>query len=156
VVNRSLGGVVRTRWRLLAGRSERGSAMVEFHFLGIVLMMPLVYILVAVFSVQSATYGVTQAAREAGRVFVASGERPAAERAAELALADHRVEPERAVLSIAGEAQPCFIAGAESSVVVRPGVDLPLLPAVFADTVNAHLPVRAEHTAVVDKYRVTG
>jgi len=76
VVNRSLVDVVGTRWRLLAGRSERGSAMVEFHFLGIVLMMPLVYILIAVFSAQSATYGVTQAAREAGRVFVASGQRP--------------------------------------------------------------------------------
>jgi len=40
--------------------------------------------------------------------------------------------------------------------VVRTDVDLPLLPAVFADAVNAHIPVRAEHTAVVDKYRVTG
>jgi hypothetical protein len=53
-------------------RSDRGSAIVEFHFLGILLLVPLVYILLAVLDVQRTSYGVTQAAREAGRIFAAA------------------------------------------------------------------------------------
>src|SRR5690606_21138862 len=56
---------------------ERGSAIVEFHFLGILLLVPLVYIMLAVLDVQRTTYAVTQAAREAGRIYVATGDEAA-------------------------------------------------------------------------------
>ena len=39
--------------------AERGSAIVEFHFLGLLLLVPLVYVLLAVLDVQRASYGVT-------------------------------------------------------------------------------------------------
>ena len=58
--------------------SERGSAIVEFHFLGLLLLVPLIYILLAVLDVQRASYAVTQAAREAGRIYVATGDEAAA------------------------------------------------------------------------------
>ena len=63
-------------------RSERGSAIVEFQFLGILLLVPLVYILLAVLDVQRTSYGVTQAAREAGRIYAATGDESAARMAA--------------------------------------------------------------------------
>ena len=65
--------------------AERGSAIVEFHFLGLLLLVPLVYVLLAVLDVQRASYGVTQAAREAGRIFVATGNEEAARLAAQVA-----------------------------------------------------------------------
>ena len=53
---------------------ERGNAILEFHFLGLLLLVPLVYILLAVLDVQRSSYGVTQAAREAARVYSVSGD----------------------------------------------------------------------------------
>ena len=73
--------------------ADRGSAIIEFHFLGILLLVPLVYILLAVLDVQRTSYGVTQAAREAGRIYVATGDEGAARRAAQVALEDQGVEP---------------------------------------------------------------
>ena len=56
-------------------------------------MVPLVYVLLAVFQVQRAAFGVTEAARQAGRAFVTAGSdrRGARARAAQLALADQGV-----------------------------------------------------------------
>ena len=48
---------------------DRGSAIVEFVFVAILVLVPLVYFIVAVASVQRSTLAVTQAAREAGRAF---------------------------------------------------------------------------------------
>ena len=77
-------------------RDERGSAMVEFTYLAVLLMVPLVYVLLAVFSVQSAAFGVTEAARQAGRAFVTAESeaegRARAAVAARLALEDQGVD----------------------------------------------------------------
>ena len=48
---------------------DRGSAIIEFVFVAILVLVPLVYFVVAVASVQRSTLAVTQAAREAGRAF---------------------------------------------------------------------------------------
>ena len=44
----------------------------EFVYLAILLMVPLVYVLLTVFRVQGAAYAVSSAAREAGRVYATS------------------------------------------------------------------------------------
>ena len=48
---------------------EQGSALVEFTWLAILLMVPLLYIVLTVFEVQRAAFGVSTAARAAGRAF---------------------------------------------------------------------------------------
>ena len=53
-------------------RSDEGSAIVEFVWLGILLLVPLIYIVVAVFEVQRTAYAASAAARSAGRAFVTS------------------------------------------------------------------------------------
>jgi Flp pilus assembly protein TadG len=53
-------------------RGERGNAIVEFCYLGILFLVPLVYIMLAVFDVQRAMYGVSAATRDAGRAYVLS------------------------------------------------------------------------------------
>ena len=48
---------------------QSGNAMIEFVFLGIILLIPLIYLVLAASYVQRNIYGVTQAAREAGRAY---------------------------------------------------------------------------------------
>jgi len=51
---------------------EGGAATVEFVFLGVLLLVPLFYAVIATFSIQSNALAVTQAARDAGRAFAAA------------------------------------------------------------------------------------
>ena len=50
-------------------RDERGSAIVELVWLGILLLVPLLWIVVALFEVQGGAFAVSSAARSAGRAF---------------------------------------------------------------------------------------
>ncbi len=61
---------------------ERGSAVVEVVLLGIPLLVPLVFLAVAVGTVAQARAGVTEAARQAGRAYVTGTADTAAGRAA--------------------------------------------------------------------------
>ena len=127
---------------------ERGSAVLEFHFLGILLLVPLVYVLLAVLDVQRTSYGVTQAAREAARVYAATGDRARAEFAAQVALDDQRVAgPAR--LEISGGYAP----GAQVTVRVLATVALPFVPEALADGANAEIPVDATTTVVIDRFQ---
>ncbi|MDT4932563.1 MAG: hypothetical protein QOK11_455, partial [Pseudonocardiales bacterium] len=63
------------RLRLLVARDDSGdggTAIIEFVFVAVIVMVPLVYLLVAVAVVQRSQLAVTQAAREAGRAFATS------------------------------------------------------------------------------------
>ena len=133
--------------------TERGSAIIEFHFLGLLLMVPLIYVLLAVLDVQRASYGVTQAAREAGRIFVATGNESAARLAAQVALADQGLAADAADISIRCSAAPCYQPGAQVTVTVVSTVRLPFVPDVLADAVNAEIPVEATHASVIDRFR---
>jgi Flp pilus assembly protein TadG len=134
-------------------RDERGNAIVEFHFLGILLLVPLVYVMLAVLDVQRASYGVTQAAREAGRIYVATGDEAAARLAAQVALADQGLVAGSADIVLRCSAAPCHQPGAEVTVTVATTVSLPFLPEVLAGAVNAAIPVEATHASVVDRFR---
>jgi Flp pilus assembly protein TadG len=57
--------------RDLAGE-DSGNAIVEFVYLAVLLMVPLVYLLLTIFRVQGAAYALSSATREAGRVYVLS------------------------------------------------------------------------------------
>ena len=51
-------------------RDERGTALVEFVWLAILMLIPLVYVVLAVFETQRTSYAASAAARSAGRAFV--------------------------------------------------------------------------------------
>jgi hypothetical protein len=134
-------------------RGEAGSAIVEFYFLGIVLLVPLVYIMLTLLDVQRTAYGVTQAAREAGRLLAATGDEQAALAAAAISLDDQGVAASDVELTFECSTDPCFAPGGEITVTVAATVHLPLLPDVFADAANAQIPVQGTHAAAVDRYR---
>ena len=139
--------------------TDEGSAVVEFVFLAVLLLVPLVYLLLAVFSVQRAAYGVTAAAREAGRAYVtaaADGEGEArARRAAAAVLADHGIATADAVPEFSCDRHPCLAPGARITVRISTRVPLPFLAGVPGGRSATAVPVGAEHVETVDRYRST-
>jgi hypothetical protein len=149
---------VRDRVRQLIQRDD-GSASLEFVVLGVLLLVPLAYLLITVFAVQSAAYGVSAASREAGRAYVQSpaGSDPAARAyaAAWVALQDHGIELSPDQVSITCSADPCLTPGAAVSVQVDVLVRLPWVPDLFGQ-VPASVAVHGRHAAVVDRFRPGG
>lgn len=124
-------------------RDDDGNAVLEFVFVAVVVMVPLVYLVVAVAVGQRSTLAVTQAAREAGRAFAtADTAAQGSERArvaVRLALADQGIDDDSAeVRTVAvGDdcdgpaATPSLLPGAEFAVCVARRVDLPGVPSVL-------------------------
>src|SRR5689334_19136332 len=83
---------------------QRGSAVVEFTFLAILLMVPLIYFVVTMGQIQGASFGVVGAADQAAKVFVSQADpvraKLAAEQSVVVALADYGHTPEQATVEI--------------------------------------------------------
>jgi Flp pilus assembly protein TadG len=137
---------------------DSGNAIVEFVYLAVLLMVPLVYILLSVFRVQGATYAVSSATREAGRVYVSSddsdGAGARALTAASIVMADSGPRLSSQDLRITCSADPCLTPGATVNVAIGYDVSLPFLPA-FLDSASARVPVDGRHLEVVDRFRAT-
>ena len=116
---------------------ERGSGLVELTWLGILLLVPLVWILISVFTVQRGAFAVSAAARAAGRAYVlapddASG-RERARAAAELALADQGIEDRDVGVTVTCEPYPQSCHSGTSVVTIRidSSVQIPMLPVLL-------------------------
>lgn len=136
-------------------RGDGGNAIVEFVYLAVLLMVPLVYVLLTVFRVQGAAYAVSSASREAGRVFVTSGDVDAAGAraytAASIVMRDSGLDLARRDLRITCSERDCLRPGGQVDVVIEYDVALPLLPEVFG-RVPATVHVSGRHLEVVDRF----
>lgn len=123
-------------WR---ARPEQGSAVVEFVWFGILLLVPLVWIVVSVFEVQRGAFALSAAARAAGRAYVlAPDEESARQRATEaarLTLQDQGAPemPLEVQVRCSLGAGRCLEGTSVVTVTIRSGVQLPLMPEVFRD-----------------------
>ena len=137
-------------------RGDDGNAIVEFVYLAVLLMVPLVYVLIVVFQVQSAAFAVTEAARQAGRAYAQAGSvtegRAVAAAAVDLALRDQGLA---AADELQVSAPDGLEPGASVRVTVVHSVTLPLIGGLFGE-VEPHIPVRATHVEVVDRFREAG
>ena len=137
-----------------ASRDERGSAVVEFVFLTVVVLVPLIYLVLTVARIQAGTYAVAQAAREAGRAFVTAEtelDAPArASAAAQIAFADFGFE---GGLEIGCDGSPCL--RPEGRVTMRAVVEvpLPLVPDFARAVVPLQVPVSSTSVSTVDRFR---
>jgi Flp pilus assembly protein TadG len=119
---------------LTRARTERGTALVEVTWLAVLLLVPLVYVVVAVFSVQRAAFALHAATRAAGRAYTLSpsaGQAAGRARsAASVALEDQGLEPGGGSLDVRCEPDPGGCLSPGSVVVVRMvyRVRLPLVP----------------------------
>ena len=138
-------------------RDERGSAVVEFITLGVLLLVPLIYLVLTVARIQSGAYAVSMAAREAGRAFVTASEESQAfaraDAAATIALEDHRFSADEADVNITCSQSPCLTPGGTVRVETSVVVPLPLIPVFARDVLPLELPVSADAVATVDAYR---
>lgn len=136
---------------------ERGSALVELTWLGILLLVPLLWIVLSVFEVQRGAYGVSAAARSAGRAFALAPDdatgHTRAEAAARLALADQGISDAPVEVTVTCTPYPtdCHSGTSVITVQVRSRVELPLLPDLFgAGTPSFRLD--ASHTVPIGQY----
>ncbi len=144
---------------------DAGNAVLEFIVLTALFFIPLIYLILAVFQVQGSAYGVTEAAREAGRAFVeadsSSAAYPQACAAAQIALHDQSAEltncSTQLEISCVSDAsgQPCTVQltpGTTIRVHLEMAVPLPFLPSsIFG--IPLTVDVAATHDEVVDQYR---
>ena len=155
---RRLGRVVRPDAAAGGGGADAGSAVVEFVTIGVLMLVPVVYLVVAVAQVQAAAFATESGAREAARIVVtAPDEASAQERAVAAvgwALRDQRIEsPPAQALRVACSASPCLTPGADVTVTVSVEVPLPAVPAGVSRAIPVVIPVSATHTQVVDEFR---
>ncbi len=132
------------RWRRRLRGGDEGSAIVEFTFLAVLLMVPLVYLVVAVASVQRSSAAVGEAARAAGRALAQADSVPQgrdrAEAAVRIVFEDAGLPPDSAEVRIVAAssrcdgpaASPSLQSGAEFAVCVIRQAQIPGVPTLLA------------------------
>lgn len=136
---------------------QRGSAVVEFTFLGLLLMVPVVYFIITVGQIQGGSFAVVGAADQAAKVFVAQPDafsaRAAAEQATMVALADYGHAAGNASVEIhCDSGGGCMAAGSAVTVTVRLTVPLPFVPFGEALRLNASQ-LSSSATQIVGRFR---
>jgi hypothetical protein len=143
-------------------RSDTGSASLEFITTGLILLVPLVYLVLAMSALQGGALAVEGAARQAARVYVrAPSETVAAERAqraVDVALADYGLAAGDAQVTIdcAAGAGGCLTRRAAVTVTVRLRVPLPLVPDVLGLAGTASVPLESNATQTVSRFWPAG
>lgn len=136
---------------------DRGSAVVEFVTLAVVLLIPLIYLVLMLARLQAGTYAVTQAARESGRAFVTSPSEQAAparaQAAADIAFEDQGYAGQGR-LQVSCTQTPCLTPEGEIRSEATVSVPLPLVPAFARDVIPLEVPVSATQVSVVPRYEV--
>jgi hypothetical protein len=140
------------------GHRDEGSAVVEFVTLGVLLLVPVVYLVLTLGRIQAAAFAADSAAREAARAFVTADDEPAgrvrALTAVRLGLLDQGFDVDPAqVATIECAARPCLSPQARVVVGVSVDVVLPGIPGVVDRVLPTHVTVRSSQTAVVDAFR---
>lgn len=139
-------------------RDESGSASIEFITVGLLLLVPTVYLVLALASIQSASFAVEGAARQASRVFVqastvGAGE-AAAERAIAVTLADYGLDAGDAAVAISCRPDPtdCLTRRGFVTVTISIVAPLPLFPAVLETDLPLGVPIDSVATEQVSRF----
>jgi Flp pilus assembly protein TadG len=121
----------------MTGRDQRGSAVVELAWLGILLVLPVLWIVMSVFQVQRGAFGVSTAARAAARAYSLAPDDATglvrARQAARVALDDqgvHAVGPDVRVTCTPYPAD-CHQGTSVITVSVHSRVVLPMMPSAL-------------------------
>ena len=132
--------------------ADGGSAIVEFLGVGLLLLIPLVYLIIVLGEIQAATFAVQGGAREAARMLATAPDAAHggadAHAAIDLALADHGLAGGSLLLSCASD--ECLQPGGTVEVAVRVDVPLPWVPALVQEVVPLTVPVSASYIAPLD------
>jgi hypothetical protein len=144
------------RWTDLLG--DDGSASIEFITVGILMLVPTVYLVLALSSIQSASFAVEGAARQASRVFVqaetVAQAQAAASRAIAVTLADYGLDAADARVVITCRPNPadCLTRRGFVTVTIATVAPLPLFPAVLETGIPPGVPIDSVATEQVSRF----
>lgn len=141
------------RWKAFAG--DRGSATIEFVIVVIGIVLPLVYITLAVAAVHGARSAASHGVREAARILVQS-DAPGvgvsrARQAVDMAFADHGLDIPADALTVTCSSSPCLMPGSSVNVGVTWSMPLPWMPQILHTA--AAWPIREQYSLHVDDFR---
>lgn len=146
--------------RVGRGRGEQGTALVELTVLGLLLLLPLVYVVTAVFAVQQGAFATSGAARASARAFSLADDdaqgRARAQAAAVRVMVDQGIEsadPRVTVTCV--PSGDCHQPGTMITVRVQSGVELPLFPSLFGRQ-QTSFALDSTHTVPIGRYRDFG
>ena len=134
-------------------RDDEGTALVEFLWLGLLLLIPLAYLIISLFQVQRSAFAVADGTRAAGRAWVSA---PAgADRtqravlAAQLAVADEglTIPPDAMTFSCTNSCCP-----GTGTLHVRLTLEATLPGLAALDRDLATIPVTGRHDEVIDRF----
>lgn len=141
-----------------ADHDERGSAALEFILVGMLLLVPLVYLIVSLGLIQGQSLGAQAGARHIARALSTSQNPDAARQSADLIV--RSVVDEYAMdadsVSVSFECRPaggpCPAAGATLVVTIQTRVALPLVPPVLGLERLASIPIEASAAQKVSRF----
>ncbi|MGF1647412.1 MAG: pilus assembly protein [Kineosporiaceae bacterium] len=139
------------------GSDDRGSAVVEFVTVGLLLLVPILYLVLAVGRVQAAVLATEAASRAAVRAITSADSEDAGRATAHslvrYALADQGfdIDPDDAV-TLECPAAGCLTPGGRVAVTVGFTVSLPGMP-VLPGVDPVGVPVSATHVGSIDEFR---
>ena len=143
-------------------RNEEGSAALEFIAVGVILLVPLVYLIVALGAIQEQTLGVEAAARHTARAIARAPDSETAAARGEQVL-DGVIEQYgldgttlEVTMECPGEDGECPQPGATIVLTVTAHVSLPLIPAVFGVDEAAAVTVQGSAVQKVSRTWGTG
>jgi len=141
-------------------RRDDGTALVEFTWLAILLMIPLVYVVLAALSVQRAAFATTAAAREAARAYANAGSDADGELHAEQAVAIV-MHDQGLTWAPSGRVVACgdcdYAPGSDFTVDLHTRVALPFVPSwLCGSRCVAGITVSAHHAERIDCFAGTG
>lgn len=145
-------------WASAALADDEGSASLEFITAGLVLLVPIVYLILTMASIQAGAFAAEGAARQATRVYVQSatpGEaNAAATRAIEFALADYGLDASDATVRVKCAPNPakCLTRRGFVTITVTTRVALPLVPPILNLNVPFSVPLTATATQQVSRF----
>lgn len=135
------------------GARDTGEATIEFIGMTLVLLVPLIYVVLALAAAQGSVFAAEAASREAARVLAADpGAADVARAQAGLAFEDFGMGTPEVETSCVPSA--CTRAGSVVTVKVRTTIPLPLVPGWVGQ--RGLLPVSATSTALVEGVRLRG
>lgn len=138
-------------------RGERGSALVEFCWVGLILFIPITWIVITVFEVQQGAFAVNGAARAAARAYaLAPDDATGAERAqavVDQTLADQGGDGQVGKVSVSCVPfkDNCHAGTSLITITIESGVTLPFLPAMMDDS-RRSFRLTATHTVPIGQF----
>lgn len=140
-----------------SGIGDEGSAALEFIAVGVILLVPLVYLVITLGAIQEQTLGAEAAARHVARVIArAPDARTAADRADDVLagiIDEYGLDADTVDLALTCRpaTAECPVSGATIIVTVAAEVRLPLVPDAFGLDRSTAIPVRAEAVQKVSR-----